>query len=662
LLAIAGGLLLASAGYCLSDQIALLGLSVWVSRFGGGDIRIVAFDDSGHSLSSAEFFRTWRPALIARNLNYLSRFGIQHGLGSIRVAVPADEALSLEMLWPVPGFGKVLLRADNGGRGFRAPRNGSLTIELAPELARSRIEELRRWIGSHHHERPASADAEHNLEIADLVMQEVGRTRDLRHRSVLSHRALLAALEASEQEVLAEARDSIELNRHRAMFVTMLDGRGRPLANARVHTSQQRFDFLFGAYNSDYQAATIERMRAAGLNYATLHLDWLRTEPRDGVFGFKRLDDDLPTRALRDGGFTMRGHALVWLSNAGMPSWMASVRGDRAALCASVKRHVDVVLAHYRNDDVQIWEGNNEGHAVWARWGLDSDGMIEVVRTAVEEIRREAPASQILINLALPMGEDLSLKYYPFITQLTDDRIDPSAIDPYSYAEELERAGVPYDLLGLQIYNGAWVGVRGGVQVPAIDLFRFATLLERYAQLGKPIQITEIAAPSAARGTAGESFWHALANQQTQADYLAGVFTIAYGNPQVCGINWWDLYDKHAFVESGGLFDRENNPKPSYFRLKHVLADWRYEGDLMTDARGVAHFDGPPGEYRFTFEDGSAGGSAEAHLGGDSATTITFHETSSAVVTERPESSDRNARAHGISLGNSAYGAVARGD
>ena len=661
-LAIASGLLLALAGYCLSDQIALLGLSVWVGRLDGGDIRIVAFNDRGHALSSAEFFRTWRPALIARNMNYLSRFGIQHGLGSIRVAVPADEAVSLEMLWPVPGFGKVLVRADNGGRGFRAARNGSLTIELTPELARSRIGELRRWIGSHHRERPASAEAEHKLELADLVMQEVGRSHDLRRRSALAYRALRAALEASEQEVLAEARDSIELNRRCAMLVTMLDRRGRPLANARVHASQQRFDFLFGAYNDDYQAATIERMRAAGLNYATLHLDWLRTEPREGVFGFKRLDDDLPTRALRDGGFTIRGHALVWLSNAGMPSWMESVRGNRAALCASVKRHVDVVLAHYRNDDVQIWEGNNEGHAVWARWGLDSDGMIEVVRTAVEEIRRQAPASQIMINLALPLGEDLSLKYYPFITQLSDGRIGASAIDPYSYAVELERAGVPYDLLGLQIYNGAWVGVHGGVQVPAIDLFRFATLLERYAGLGKPIQITEIASPSAARGTVGESFWHAPANQQTQADYLAGVFTIAYGNPQVRGINWWDLYDEHAFVESGGLFDRENNPKPSYLRLKRVLADWRYEGDLITDARGVAHFDGPPGEYRFTIEDGSVLSSAGAHLGGDTATAITLHEVSPGVVAERLESSDHNALAGGISLGNSAYGAPARGD
>lgn len=594
--------------------MALVGLSLWVARLDHADIEIVAFDDRGNSLSSVEFFRGWRPALIARDMNDLSRFGIQHGLGPIRVAVPAGEAVSLEMLWLVPGFGKVLVRADNGGRGFRGAPNASITIELAPELARSRIEELRRWIGTHHGGRPASAAAEHGFEIARSIMQEVERTRDLRRRSALAYRALRAALEASEQEILAEAHDSIERNRRSTMFVTILDCRGRPLARARVHVSQQRFDFLFGAYHDGYDAGTIERMRMAGLNYATLHLDWLRMEPREGVFDFKRVDREFPARALHEHGFTVRGHALVWLSNAGMPSWMARVRGDRAALCAALKRHLDVVLAHYRNSDVQIWEANNEGHAVWARWGLDSEDMIEVVRTAAEEIRRRAPTSQIMINLALPLGEDLSLKYYPLIRQFSDGRIDESAIDPYSFALRLERAGISYDLLGLQIYSGSWVGVRGGVQVPAIDLFRFATLLERYAQLGKPIQITEIAAPSAARGTAGESFWHAPANPQTQADYLAGVFTIAYANLRVRGINWWDFYDEHAFVESGGLFDRDRSPKLAYLRLKQLLADWRYEGDLMTDARGTVQFCGSAGEYRFTADDGNGFGSADAYL------------------------------------------------
>lgn len=623
---LASALLLALAGYWLSDHVALLGLSMWVARLRHADIKIVAFDDRGNSLSGAEFFRTWRPALIVRDMNHQSRFGIQHGLGAILVAVPADETVSLELLWPVPGFGKVLVCTDNGGQGFRGAPDRTITVELVPDLARSRIRELRRWIVAQNGGRPASPVAENGLELATSVMHEVDRTRDLRRRSALAYRALRAALEASEQEVLAEARDSIEHNRRGTMSVTMLDSRGRPLAKARVHADQERFDFLFGAYHDGYEAGTIDRMRVARLNYATLHLDWLRTEPREGVFDFKRVDREFPTRALREHGFTMRGHALVWLSSAGMPSWMKPLRGDRAALCAAVKRHVDAVLAHYRDADVQIWEANNEGHAVWARWGLDSQAMIDVVRTAAKEIREQSPTSQIMINLALPLGEDLSLKYYPLIRQFSDGRIDDSAIDPYSFALQLERAGVLYDLLGLQIYSGAWVGVRGGVQVPAIDLFRFATLLKRYERLGKPIQITEIAAPSTARGTLGESFWHAPPNPGTQADYLAGVFTIAYGNPQVRAINWWDFYDEKAFVDSGGLFDRYLNPKPAYRRLQQLLAGWRYEGDLMTDTHGVAQFHGPSGEYRFTAENGSVCGSAETHLRINIPTSVILHK------------------------------------
>jgi endo-1,4-beta-xylanase len=653
LVAIGVALLLAIACYPFVDEVVLLGLSMWVARLDHGDITIIAYDDRGNSLSSTEFFRIWRPALIARDLDDRSRFGIQHGLGAIRVAVPPNDSIGLEILWPIPGFGKVLVRADNGGQGFRVARNGSIDIELVPELARSRIEELRRWIENHQGGRPASAEAEQNCEVAELDMQELSRTADPRRRSKIAYRALCRALQASEQEVLAEARCSIARDRRAAMSIKLLDSRGRPLADTRVHARQERFDFLFGGYASTYTPETIERMRSAGLNYATLHLKWNRTEQRDGIFNFQELDRELAVPMLRDNGFTIRGHALVWLSKAGMPQWMETARGDPNALRALVKRHVDALLAHYGND-VGIWEASNEGHAVWARWGLNADEMLEVVRTTIREIHQRAPASKIIINLALPMGEDLSLKYYPLVAYLSDGRIDGSASDPYSFALELARAGISYDIVGIQVYNGAWVGVRGGVQVPAIDLFRFATLLERYAGLGKPIQITEIAAPSAARGTALESFWHAPANPQTQAEYLAGVFTIAYGNPHVSGINWWDLYDEQAFVESGGLFDREFRPKPSYLQLRRLLADWRYEGDLMTDEGGIARMDAPPGEYLFTAENSTLL-SGEAHLDRRSTSVVTLNEVANGAALVRAKSHDRATHTNGVSVARPSY-------
>jgi len=621
-IAIAVAAFLALAGVYFIDQIALAGLSVWAARFDHADLRVDARKADGTPMSSVEFFRAWRPALIARDSSGSPRLGVQHGLGPILVAIPPDETMSLEVLWPVPGFGKLLVRADNCGRGYRVSRGTPLTIELVPELARSRIAAARRWISDHNGGTAASADAARGLDSADALMRQAASVRDPAQRSILAGRALAIALNASEAEVMAEARASIRRNRRGRIIVEALDENRRPLPNLRLRVSQRRFDFLFGAFNDGYDPETIARMRAAGLNYATMYLSWARTEPRDGLFDFGAIDRSFdPEAALAEDGFTVRGHALVWMADAEMPRYMHRMRGNRAAIRSEVERRVAAIVGHY-GDRVAIWEANNEGHAAWAQWGLDRAGMIDVVGTAATEIRRLAPQSEIMINLALPLGEDVALKYYPFIRQVSAGRISNFSSDPYGYAEELSRAGVPYDLIGLQFYNGGYVDVLGREQVPAIDLFRFAEELDRYARLGKPIQITEIAAPSATRGGPGESFWHQHAGAATQADYLEGVFTIAYGNQNVRGINWWDFYDNGAFVESGGLFDRSLHPKPAYARLKELLAGWRSDGEVTTGADGRAVFEGAPGDYEVSAVDGAPTASVHAHLAREQTTVV----------------------------------------
>ena len=627
-IAVAACLLIALLSYFSFDHLLLLGLSLWVCRYDHSDLKIIAFDVNGRELGSTEFFRTWRPALIARDSGGAPSFGIQHGVGSIRVALRRGEASSFDILWPAPGFGKVLLRADNSGRGYHPAEDGSTVIELVPELADSRIGELRRWIKEHNYGRIASSAANEHLQVAEAVMGEMQREHQPRVRAALAYRALSAALQASEEEVLAESRDSIRRDRQVSMRVMLVDPTGLPLVNQAVHIQEQRGDFLFGAYHDGYDPETIHRMVSAGLNYATLHLDWNRMEPKDGYFAFAQLDKESAPRTLNELGFTLRGHAMVWFPDSSMPSWMEPKRGDGEAVRESLKKYIDAMVHQY-GQQVQIWEVSNEGNAAWARWGLADDAMTQVVRSAAVEVRRTAPESQTMVNLALPLGEDVSLKFYPLIGLLSHGRINGFADDPYEWAERLQHAGVPYDLIGLQFYSGCWVDVTGGVQVPAIDLFRFATVLERYAQLGKPIHISEISAPSSNRAELDSSYWHAPANPETQADYLEGVFTIAYGNPHVSAINWWDFYDEHAFAESGGLFNSEFSPKPSYLRLKELLTSWRYEGDLRSDEHGIVSFRGPPGSYSFTSVVGGELTSSNKHLAGDGQwASVTLSNTS----------------------------------
>jgi endo-1,4-beta-xylanase len=599
--------------YALADHLMLLGLSLWVARYDHGTIELEAYDENGNPLDGVQFLRQWRPAMIVRDATGSPVFGIQYGIRKPQIAVPVGQSVSVELLWNVPGFGKVLIDANNDGRGYRVRAHERLRIELLPELARSRASEVTTWVDSHHQGNFASSEAGQELDSASGLIQEASHAADARRRARLSLEALRLALRAGEEEVLAEAQEVIRTQRRGVLRVKVEDAAGHPVSKVEVDVHQRRFEFLFGVYSDSYDARTVARLKGLGLNYAILLMTWERTEPMPGVFSLHDFDRFFELPELTDNGFTVCAHALVWLANGEVPPYVRELRGRTDELVAAAREHVGRIVSRYQGN-VQVWEALNEGHPQWSRWGLDDAGLVRLAKASAEEIRKRAPGTPIMVDVALPLGEDVALKYYPLIGLVSMGRIGAASTDPYKHLERLSQAGVPYDILALQIFNGAWVNVAWGVQVPAIDLFRYARVLDRYSRLGKPIQIAEIAVGSADYGTASESWWHAKADQATQADYLEGVFTIAYGNPHVQGINWWGLDDDYRFVEGGGLFDASRHPKLAARRLAELLERWRGSGQMTTDNDGWTSFQVAAGDYHVTAQMGADPVSADVHI------------------------------------------------
>ena len=603
----------ACLGYVFSDHIILLALSLCVRRYDHGSMELVAYGENGHLLDSAGLLRRWRPTLIVRDLAESPVFGMPYGLGIPRVAVPVGEPVTLELLWNVPGFGKVLVDATNEGRGYRAPRDRVLRIELLPELARTRVFEVNEWVARHHQGTFASLEAARELDSASAIVREALRARDAEQRAMRSLDALRQALEAGEKEVLAEAQETIRTRRRGTLRIRVQDADGKPLPGVNVDVSQRRFDFLFGVYSDRYDAEALAQLKALGVNYVILFMTWQRTEPQPGTFSLQDFDHLFEFPELARNDFTVCAHALVWLANGEVPPYLEKLRGKPDDLAVVAREHVERIVGRYRSN-VHIWEAINEGHPQWSRWGLDDDGLVQVAKASAEEIRKTAPGAPIMVEVTLPLGEDVALKHYPLINLVSLGRIGAASTDPYAYLQSLSHAGVPYDVVALQVYNGAWMNIAWGVQVPAIDLFRYARLLDRYASLGKPLQVAEIAVGSTHYGTPSENWWHAKADQTTQADYLEGVFTIAFGNLQVQGINWWGLYDDYRFVEAGGLFDESRQPKLAARRLADLLDGWRGNRRLTTGDDGWASFDGTAGDYRVVARIEADTVEADAHI------------------------------------------------
>jgi len=597
--------------YLFRDRQALFWNGFSIARVPHASIELIAFDQRGHRLSSLDFFRTWRPTLIVRDHTGAVRFGVQYGLGAPRLAIPAAEPVSIELLWPVPGFGKVLLSADNGGHGYRVSVGAYTRIELTPELARSRLAELERWISHRNQGHPVPDDVALALAFAHRQLARVDAATDPRERAALALPALRAALQASEQEVLAEAFREISEHRTGNLLIKVIDPHGTEVPEVKIRVTETRPEFLFGvgAPSRGYPAETVARLKQLGIDYAGLDLSWPELEPRAGVYAFDRFDHRFNLAALKQDGLVLRARGLTAASEAALPSYIAPLRGNLSALSLAIPTQLAPIIKHYK-DLVEVWQIEQDG-AAWAGLGLDDAGTADILKAVTAEIRKDAPNARIMINVAAPLGEDVAAQYNRRLLGIrgvagTDAR------DPYARLKHLSNAGVAYDLIGLEFCrNGFPDRADSRVQPPAIDLFRFARELERWGSLGKPLQISALAAGS---NGGGGTWWHASPDEGTQADYLAGAITIAYANPQVQAVNWSALFDSDALIAGGGLIDHAKRPKPAYDRLRALLSAWHSGGDVTTGSDGLANFQGTPGDYQLSAQVASERIAGTAHI------------------------------------------------
>lgn len=68
--------------------------------------------------------------------------------------------------------------------------------------------------------------------------------------------------------------------------------------------------------------------------------------------------------------------------------------------------------------------------------------------------------------------------------------------------------------------------------------------------------------------------WHW--DKELQANWLEGVYTLAYSLPHVEAISWFDILDTHAHIDSGGLLrSPAGGKKAVYYRLGRLKQLWR---------------------------------------------------------------------------------------
>lgn len=320
---------------------------------------------------------------------------------------------------------------------------------------------------------------------------------------------------------------------------------------------------------------------------ATLPFYRAWVEPQEGQPDWAPRDRLLDLLAAAPRPVTPKGHPLVWVHQAGVPSWMAALPYER--LRQVVRRQVRETVARYRGR-IPIWDVINEAHHLTDGGrhpqganilDLTREQLLELTALAAAETRAADPAAVRVVNCNDPFR----------VSRARIARPDAETTDAEAYLGEVLARGIEFEVIGLQWYTGA-------MRQFCRDMLTVAEQLERYGAIaraaGKPIHITEVQVPSDDRpdpsssvhrraGAAGEAvapssdtagWWHRPWDPQTQADWAEAFYTLCFAQPEVEAVTWWDFADP-GFWPWGGMLDHDEQPKPIYHRLCDLAARLR---------------------------------------------------------------------------------------
>jgi endo-1,4-beta-xylanase len=594
------------------------------------NIVIHAYDNSGNLLRNKDFKDVTSNMFFITDLNDIPNLAVyspthdsysisQGSKGDTDLAIPAfitipETLYKIHILWEVPGFGKVMLPADNQGQGYSVDEpGGQLTLNFNYEAAMSRVAMLQSdydllrsqgYVISNSVVEGLNSGKEHLRAAEEALLQ--APTPDMKNAVAELNLSLSQSLWAHEQLYLDRAGADIEKYRQGSVKIKVVDEEGIPLNNVDISFEQTSRDFLFAVAASPYdnESEYIDLLKQAGINCIYAYFQYGDVEPEPGVFDFRSKDQQV--NSLQGNGFQLIGD-LGWLfartgwgiPDKDCPGYLDSMSFDE--IKENVYQHMYNIAERYRGK-INIWEALAEptmgfvNEFNWT-WNQKFDIYITAAR-AIKDANSEAKIFSW--NPSLPY--ELFIDYNP-----EDLNLDQKAGQiPYSefirFAMEKQ---LQIDIIGLHLVNsGVDVYVDPPHVHPTLDLVSISTLIDQYAKFDRPLFFREHQAPSVQ--VEGGSWWHQPWDETTQAEYVKQFYTLVFAKPLVTGIGWSTGFSDEETQKygslGGGLLDEELNPKPAYFALKDLVNSWTTAGTGITDENGGFDFRGFAGDYEITLK------------------------------------------------------------
>jgi hypothetical protein len=450
--------------------------------------------------------------------------------GQLLVTRRVEESGFLALPWPVPDFGLLM---TSTATVIERPQ----PYQLLVELARGKVNQVRSqasdWLmgGLQMSASLAEELREASLQFA-RALGYVPTVEAGGHARQALHQAFVAA------ELLAQAYVS-QVFEVRHLRQTQLD---TTLACevSTIPGEREHHEALLQAFNT-----------------LSVPFPWNEVEPAEADYRWE--ERDALVNWACEQGLQLSGGPLINFTPGALPDWLWLWQGDLANLSGFMCEYVEKVVRRYRGR-IRTWEltlGSNATSVL----GLGEDELLWLTIRLVETARQVDPHLEAVVTLAQPWGEYMARQERNH--------------SPFAFADTLIRSGINLAALGLEVVMGA--SRRGSY---TRDLLEMSRLLDFYALLGVPLQVT-LGYPSAlVEGNAGEDeadggagHWRGPITPEQQAKWIAAFVGLAMCKPAVRAVKWTHFADATAHVYPNcGLIDHDGVVKPGLGLLQVLRA------------------------------------------------------------------------------------------
>jgi GH35 family endo-1,4-beta-xylanase len=274
---------------------------------------------------------------------------------------------------------------------------------------------------------------------------------------------------------------------------------------------------------------------------------WREIQPKESAANYETVDAVVKTCAKE--GLTVRGGAVLNFGVQSVPDWAYIWENDYEAIVDFAREHVRRTLSRYAGT-INQWTVATGLHADGV-FSFTFEQIMDLTRQAMTTAKQAAPKAQTILDLSQPWGE-----YYAR---------NQRTVPPMLYAEMAVQSGVPFDAFGLQFVYG--VDSEG---FHLRDTLQISSLIDRLANLGKPIHVTAMGVPS--RGDAGGA-WGAEWTEASQAEWFVNLAEIALSKPYVESVCVQSVTDDSRYAIPGcGVVREDGVPKTAYAKLVRLKA------------------------------------------------------------------------------------------